>query len=158
MAKSKDDYRSLSGPQKAAVFMLAVGREHSSKIFERMDDEEIRELSHAMSTLGSVGAAVVERLFVEFADQFPGFRLTCRVDFFHHNVGSLLLAGVDSILVFASGFVDRRFRLLARRFNFGGLFIRFGHCGARNRGSRGCVRRLRGGRWFVGVRFQRDRG
>lgn len=69
IAKPKADYRSLSGPQKAAVFMLAVGREHSSRIFERMDDEEIRELSHAMSTLGSIGSAVVERLFVEFADQ-----------------------------------------------------------------------------------------
>ena len=68
MAKSLD-YRTLTGPQKAAVFMLAVGREHSSKIFERMDDEEIRELSHAMSTLGSVNAGIVERLFVEFADQ-----------------------------------------------------------------------------------------
>ncbi|MGJ3258705.1 MAG: flagellar motor switch protein FliG [Rhodospirillales bacterium] len=68
MAKSLD-YRTLTGPQKAAVFMLAVGREHSSRIFERMDDEEIRELSHAMSTLGSVNAGVVERLFVEFADQ-----------------------------------------------------------------------------------------
>jgi flagellar motor switch protein FliG len=68
MAKAVD-YRTLSGPQKAAAFMLAVGREHSSKIFERMDDEEIRELSHAMSTLGSINAGVVERLFVEFADQ-----------------------------------------------------------------------------------------
>jgi len=69
MAKMKEEYRNLSGPQKAAIFMLAVGMEHSSKIFERMDDEEIRELSHAMSNLGSVGATVVERLFVEFADQ-----------------------------------------------------------------------------------------
>ncbi len=68
MAKAID-YRTLSGPQKAAAFMLAVGREHSTKIFERMDDEEIRELSHAMSTLGSLNAGVVERLFVEFADQ-----------------------------------------------------------------------------------------
>ena len=68
MAKAVD-YRTLSGPQKAAAFMLAVGREHSTKIFERMDDEEIRELSHAMSTLGSLNAGVVERLFVEFADQ-----------------------------------------------------------------------------------------
>ena len=68
MAKAVD-YRILSGPQKAAAFMLAVGREHSTKIFERMDDEEIRELSHAMSTLGSLNAGVVERLFVEFADQ-----------------------------------------------------------------------------------------
>ncbi|WNJ99137.1 flagellar motor switch protein FliG [Thalassospiraceae bacterium LMO-JJ14] len=68
MAKAVD-YRTLTGPQKAAAFMLAVGREHSSRIFERMDDEEIRELSHAMSTLGSINANVVERLFVEFADQ-----------------------------------------------------------------------------------------
>ncbi len=68
MAKAVD-YRTLTGPQKAAAFMLAVGREHSSRIFERMDDEEIRELSHAMSTLGSINAGVVERLFVEFADQ-----------------------------------------------------------------------------------------
>ena len=69
MAKARDDYRALSGPQKAAVFMLAVGRDHSAKLFERMDDEEIRDLSLAMSTLGSVGANVVECLFVEFADQ-----------------------------------------------------------------------------------------
>ena len=69
MTKSKEDYRSLSGPQKAAALMLAVGRTHSSKLFERMDDEEIRELSLAMSTLGSLGAGIVERLFVEFADQ-----------------------------------------------------------------------------------------
>ena len=34
-----------------------------------MDDEEIRELSQTMATLGSVNAAVIERLFVEFADQ-----------------------------------------------------------------------------------------
>jgi len=69
MAKGQADYRSLSGRQKAAVFMLAVGRGHSTRLFERMEDEEIRELSHAMSTLGSVGAGIVERLFVEFADQ-----------------------------------------------------------------------------------------
>lgn len=69
MAKAREDYRSLTGAQKAAAFMLAVGRKHSSIIFERMGDEEIRELSHAMSTLGPLGANVVEHLFVEFADQ-----------------------------------------------------------------------------------------
>jgi flagellar motor switch protein FliG len=69
MATAKADYRSLSGPQKAAAFMLAVGREHSTRLLERMDDEEIREMSHAMATLGSIGANVIERLFVEFADQ-----------------------------------------------------------------------------------------
>ncbi|MDP6574784.1 MAG: flagellar motor switch protein FliG, partial [Rhodospirillales bacterium] len=38
MAQGKDDYRGLTGPQKAAIFMLAVGEEHSAKLFEMMDD------------------------------------------------------------------------------------------------------------------------
>jgi len=65
----KDDYRSLTGPQKAATFMLAIGPERSGALFARMDDEEIRELSQAMSGLGSLSSNIVERLFVEFADQ-----------------------------------------------------------------------------------------
>ena len=69
MAQGKDEYRNLTGPQKAAIFMLAVGEEHSAKLFEMMDDEEIRELSMTMSNLGEVSSDTVERLFVEFADQ-----------------------------------------------------------------------------------------
>ena len=69
MARVKDDYRNLNGMQKAAIFMLAVGNQHSAVLFEKMDDEEIRELSQAMSSLGSINSSVVERLFVEFADQ-----------------------------------------------------------------------------------------
>ena len=69
MAKIKDDYRSLTGPEKAAIFMLAVGNQHSAPLFEKMDDEEIRILSQAMSSLGTVSAGIIERLFVEFADQ-----------------------------------------------------------------------------------------
>ena len=65
----RQDYRSMTGPQKAAMFMLAIGIEHSARIFERMDDEEIRELSQQMSSLGTINAALIERLFVEFADQ-----------------------------------------------------------------------------------------
>jgi len=69
MARLKDDYRSLTGPQKAGMFMLSLGPEQSGALFERMDDEEIRELSQAMSSLGAMSSNMVERLFVEFADQ-----------------------------------------------------------------------------------------
>ena len=69
MAKIKSDYRGLTGPEKAAIFMLAVGNQHSAPLFEKMDDEEIRNLSQAMSSLGTVSAGIIERLFVEFADQ-----------------------------------------------------------------------------------------
>jgi flagellar motor switch protein FliG len=49
--------------------MLALGEDHSAKLFEIMDDEEIRELSQTMANLGTINAAIIERLFVEFADQ-----------------------------------------------------------------------------------------
>jgi flagellar motor switch protein FliG len=69
MAQAKDDLRSLSGPQKAAIFMLAIDNERAGKLFELMGDEEIRELSQSMSSLGTVDSSVIEGLFVEFADQ-----------------------------------------------------------------------------------------
>ena len=69
MAKTKDEYKALSGPPKAAIFMLSLGPKKSGMLFERMDDDEIRELSQAMSGLGAMSSNIVERLFVEFADQ-----------------------------------------------------------------------------------------
>ncbi|MAF95481.1 MAG: flagellar motor switch protein FliG [Rhodospirillaceae bacterium] len=69
MARIKDDYRALSGRQKAAIFMLSLGQKQSGMLFERMDDGEIREISQAMSGLGSISSNIVERLFVEFADR-----------------------------------------------------------------------------------------
>ncbi|HIJ39019.1 MAG TPA: flagellar motor switch protein FliG [Rhodospirillaceae bacterium] len=69
MARMKEDYKSLAGPQKAAILMLSLGEEQSSRLFAMMGDEEIKEISQAMARLGSVNAGVVERLFVEFADQ-----------------------------------------------------------------------------------------
>lgn len=72
MADGVEDFRSLTGPQKAAILMLSLGEEHSSKIFALMDDEEIREISVIMANLGTIGSNVVERLFVEFADAISG--------------------------------------------------------------------------------------
>jgi flagellar motor switch protein FliG len=65
----KENYKNLTGPDKAAILMLALGEDHAAKLFEIMDEEEIRELSQAMAALGTVDAGVIERLFVEFTDQ-----------------------------------------------------------------------------------------
>jgi flagellar motor switch protein FliG len=65
----RDDYRSLSGAERAAILMLSLGEDHSSRLFALMDDEEIKEISACMANLGTVSANIVERLFVEFADQ-----------------------------------------------------------------------------------------
>ena len=69
MVRSRDQFRTISGADKAAIFMLALEQEYSSKLFEMMDDEEIKELSVAMANLGSIDADIVEHLFIEFADQ-----------------------------------------------------------------------------------------
>lgn len=69
---AREDIRTLSGRDKAAILMLAIGEDNAAKLFSRMDDEEIKELSQAMASLGQVNATLVEKLFREFADQIVG--------------------------------------------------------------------------------------
>ena len=77
MAKStkpglKDDIRSLTGAERAAVLMLSLGEEHSAKIWSLMDEEEVKEVSQVMSNLGSISSNVIEKLLVEFVSQMSG--------------------------------------------------------------------------------------
>lgn len=65
----REDYRTLSGAEKAAVFMLSLGEDHTARLFEYMDEEEIMEISQTMASLGKVSAGIIERLFVDFAEQ-----------------------------------------------------------------------------------------
>lgn len=65
----REDYRGLTGPEKAAILMLSLGEEHAARLFSYMDDEEIKELSQTMANLGTISATLVERLAVEFAEQ-----------------------------------------------------------------------------------------
>jgi flagellar motor switch protein FliG len=58
----REDYRTLSGAEKAAIFMLSLGEEHTARLFEYMDDEE-------MANLGKVSSNIIERLFVDFAEE-----------------------------------------------------------------------------------------
>ena len=61
--------RPLSGPRRAAVLMLALGEQYGGKVWSLLDDDEVRELSMTMSTLGTVQADVVEDLMLEFASR-----------------------------------------------------------------------------------------
>ncbi|MBL8713762.1 MAG: flagellar motor switch protein FliG [Alphaproteobacteria bacterium] len=64
----REDYRTLSGAEKASILLLSLGEEYTSKVFEALDEEEILVLSQTMSNLGKVSAGVIERLFIEFAE------------------------------------------------------------------------------------------
>jgi flagellar motor switch protein FliG len=54
-----------TGVEKAAIILLSLG-EHAEHIWRLLDEEEVKEIGHAMSTLGVVPAAVVESLIVDF--------------------------------------------------------------------------------------------
>ncbi|WP_372705058.1 flagellar motor switch protein FliG [Brevundimonas sp.] len=68
---SIDDPNKLTGPEKAAVILLALGEEHTA-LWERLDDEEVKEISQAMATLGNVTAEAVEALMIEFVSGLAG--------------------------------------------------------------------------------------
>src|SRR6201991_4646383 len=69
--KAVADAAKLSGPEKAAVVLLALGEEHA-KVWQQLDEEEIKEISQAMAGLGNVTANVVEDLLVEFVAGIAG--------------------------------------------------------------------------------------
>src|SRR3569832_1638074 len=68
----KEDIRQLSGAERSAVLLHALGDEHATKLRNMLDDEEIREISQIKYSLGSVSACVVEKLLVEFVSQMSG--------------------------------------------------------------------------------------
>jgi flagellar motor switch protein FliG len=59
----------VSGPKRAAMLMLALGEQYGSKVWQMLDDDEIRELSIVMSSLGTIEADVVEDLLLEFVSR-----------------------------------------------------------------------------------------
>src|SRR3979409_1529735 len=59
----------ISGPKRAAILMLALGEQYGGKVWSQLDDDEVRELSMVMSTLGTVEAEVVEDLLLEFVSR-----------------------------------------------------------------------------------------
>src|SRR3569623_306380 len=68
---SVDDAKRLSGLEKAAVVLLALGEDHNH-MWETLDEDEIKEISQAMAGLGTVNAQVVEQLLNEFVSGMSG--------------------------------------------------------------------------------------
>ncbi|UJQ96031.1 flagellar motor switch protein FliG [Mariluticola halotolerans] len=60
------DHRALSGNEKAAVLLLALGPDHGRPIWEELDEMEIRQLSRSMVGLGPITQAMLDELLAEF--------------------------------------------------------------------------------------------
>ncbi len=64
---SKDhENRDLTGVERAAVLLLALGQEHGKAIWEQLDEIEIKQISLAMAKLGPVTPDMLNGLFKDF--------------------------------------------------------------------------------------------
>lgn len=55
-----------TGPQKAAILLLAFGEEIAGEIFKQMNEFEIKRIGSAMSRLGRIDGDVIEEVMEEF--------------------------------------------------------------------------------------------
>src|SRR6202047_830508 len=69
VAAMQSGKRQLKGPERAAVLMLALGEQHGAKIWGKLDDDELRQISVVMSTIGTIEAELVENLLLEFVSR-----------------------------------------------------------------------------------------
>jgi flagellar motor switch protein FliG len=65
------DLSRYSGAEKAAIVLMSLG-EDAKKLWETLEEEEIKEVSQAMAALGMVPSAVVEAVVHEFVSRMSG--------------------------------------------------------------------------------------
>jgi flagellar motor switch protein FliG len=92
------DAARLSGPEKAAVVLLALGEDHAG-VWRQLDEEEIKVISQAMAGLGQVTAGVVEDLLVEFVSGMGGGNITGSIELTQRLLASIMPTDkVDSMM------------------------------------------------------------
>src|SRR5688572_10580308 len=64
MATTKQ--RGLTGPQKAEVFLLNMGKERSAKVLRTMREVEVAEIMSEIARLRGVDSPLVDEVFEEF--------------------------------------------------------------------------------------------
>jgi flagellar motor switch protein FliG len=58
----------MNGADKAAILLLYLGPDTTSKVFEHMEDNEIKRISQSMARLGHVSRPVIQDVVKEFTD------------------------------------------------------------------------------------------
>jgi flagellar motor switch protein FliG len=66
MASAELDMNNLTGPQKAATFLLIMGQEYTTQVFKNLAEEEIRKLASHMSEIKYIPPEVTRQVMEEF--------------------------------------------------------------------------------------------
>jgi len=95
------DPENISGPRKAAIFLMAMGEEYTSNVFEKMTEEEIGDIAFEMSLVDNITPEMLRAVSIEFVDIFEGeSKMIIESDSFIKNVIKKTLKGkkADAIL------------------------------------------------------------
>ncbi|MCD4675800.1 MAG: flagellar motor switch protein FliG [Desulfobacula sp.] len=66
------DPENISGPRKAAVFLMAMGEEYATQAFEKMTEFEISEVAFEMSLIDNITPEMLKAVSLDFVDKFEG--------------------------------------------------------------------------------------
>ncbi len=66
------DPNSLTGTQKAAIFLLAMGEDYATQVFEKMTEQEIADIAFEMSQIEHITPEMLRAVSLDFVDRFEG--------------------------------------------------------------------------------------
>ena len=72
MGVTAKDIEKLTGSQKVAIVLLSLSDENATRIFSLMSEDEITDISHAMSHLGAVSPDVIDSVMDQLAGGLTG--------------------------------------------------------------------------------------
>ncbi|MCK5164475.1 MAG: flagellar motor switch protein FliG [Desulfobacula sp.] len=66
------DPENISGPRKAAVFLMAMGEEYATQAFGKMTEFQISEVAFEMSLIDNITPEMLKAVSLDFVDKFEG--------------------------------------------------------------------------------------
>lgn len=70
------DVEGLIGPRKAALFLMIMGEEFASKVFQNLDEKEVKIIGEHMAQIKKVDPKMVSSILQEFAHVFQNNKIT----------------------------------------------------------------------------------
>jgi flagellar motor switch protein FliG len=101
MAEAEKGIKKMSGTGKAAVFLMYMGEEYATQVFEKMSEQEISEVAFEMSLIDSITPEMLKEVSSDFVGSFEGeSRMIIESDSFIKNIVKKTLkdSNADAVL------------------------------------------------------------